>query len=460
MLNFFKDLLFKEKVLLLSVLFSGIFLRLFSLSEVSSWSDEVATWYFSNNLNIVFKSESHTPVYYFLCKLWMTMTTDSIFSIRLLSIFLSYLLMFTSVNLLRKSGKYLVLSLVTFWSLFPTFIIYDRQARHYGLFAELVFLLFVVWEDRKRINIFYQFLLIAFIQMVHPLGVIPVLLLVLIELSGRHISFKQALIYLSASLPMSFYYLSRLYFHGFNSLTSNVSWIKSDFNGFFKSLLLLFAGDSFPFTTVFPISFEVFAFCFLFVLFVFLYFSNWRVFFLNKRLHRFLFTFFSTILIVEALTFAGINLRIGRYYIYLVPCLLSFLMTSVNDSHLKQFYVLSVLAVLLATYSFFIFKPWKSFLWDDHFVSAFKRDYLPLVQDKNLLICGNAHLLKYHFNRQYSDCTEEAFSRYYLKKDFSVFDMRGSQSTMALSLYLSNLGQVVDRKFFGHAFFFRFERHK
>jgi hypothetical protein len=460
MLNFFKDLLLREKVLLLSVLFLGIFLRLFSLSEISSWGDEVATWYYRDNLDLVFSSESHTPFYYFLCRLWKIITTDSVYSIRLFSIFLSYLFLYLSVRLLQKSSKFLILSLVTLWSLFPTFIIYDRQARHYGLFAEMFFFLIIIWDHRKSFDLIFFWFVFAVIQMIHPLGIIPVGLLILIDLVGKKISIKRALIYFSSSLPVLIYYLLRLYFQSYKSITSNIAWINNNSVSFLKSIFLLFAGESYPFTVMYPLNPDIFIFSSLFIIFLFLISSGWRVLLVNRQLNRFLVLFVTTILVVEFLAFLGLNLRISRYYIFLVPFLLSYIMDIVNVSPNRRFLLVSFLGITLAAYNLFVYRPWRSYPWDDDSVRAFKKDYPLYFKDKDLLICGNYLQSRYFFNTAVRDCSEEAFSRYYSKKNFSVFDIRGSQSTLALSLYLTNFGNVLDMKFYGNAFFFRFEGRK
>ncbi len=93
------------------------------------------------------------------------------------------------------------------------------------------------------------------------------------------------------------------------------------------------------------------------------------------------------------------------------------------------------------------------------FVSSFKKDY-PDFQKDHFIFCGSSHQLEFYFQKQKSDCSSEAFSRFYAQKNFNVFDIRGEQSTLALSLFLSTRGIVYDRKFYGHSFFFKFDRQK
>lgn len=460
MLNFFKDLLLREKILFLSVLFLGIFLRLISLSEISSWNDEIATWYFANNINVVFSSESHTPIYYLICRVWIYLTTNTIFSIRVLSIVLSYCTLFLCIQFLKNTSKFLILGVVTFWSLVPTFIVYDRQARHYGFFAELAFLLLIIWDYKSDVRFFLKWFLMTFIQILHPLAFIQVIFLVLLDFARSKISIKEGLYLISSSLPVSVYYLLRFYFQDFKTVTANIAWIRNDFVEFFKSLILMFAGDSYPFTLVFPLSADVAIFS-CFVLFLsFFILTGWKPLFLSEKFIRFLLMCIFIIMLVESLAYAGLNLRISRYYIFIVPFLLVSLIDFIKNVQTKSFLLLLVTSFILISYNLFQLKPWRTYEWDDDNVSAFKIDNPSYLNDNDLLICGNKMNVEYYFNKYFGNCSEEAFKRYYLKKNFKVFDISGEQSSVALSLYLSNFGNVRDMKFYGRAFYFRFEGRK
>jgi hypothetical protein len=459
MLNFFKDLLLKEKVLFFSTLFVGIFLRLSSLSEISSWSDEVATWYFGHHLDQVFSTESHTPFYYFLVKLWSVVFSDSIFSIRMLSIFASYTILFLCLSLLKNGNKILSLGLVAFWSLSPTLIMQDRQARHYGLFAEMIFLLLIIWDYRSEIRFVKKWILMCAISLIHPLGLIPIWTLVFIDFFKRKLSLKESFKFLSSSIPVVGYYLLRASLFSVQSVLSNVSWVKNDFFTLFKSLILMFGGDSYPLSFNYPLNpdlFVFFVFLFFFTLFLF---SKGFSLFMHSKFFRFFVLLLITFVFIEFLAILGVNLRIGRYYIFLVPFLFVYLLDSISYVQENKYLCLTALVLILSTYNFLILKPWRSFDWDDQFVTSFKKDY-PNFLDGDFIFCGSRHQLEYYFQTQNTGCSSEAFSRFYAQKNFNVFDIRGEQSTLALSLYLSNRGNIFDRKFYGHSFFFKFERQK
>ncbi len=459
MLNFFKDLLLKEKVLFFSTLFLGLFFRLTSLSQTSYSGDEVATWYFSHHLDQVFSTESHTMFYYFLVKLWSVFFSDSIFSIRMFSVFLSYIILFSCLFLLKKSHKFLSLGLVAFWSLSPTLIMQDRQARHYGLFAEMIFLLLMIWDHRREISFIKKWYLMSFISLIHPLSLIPIWTLVLLDFVKKKLSLKESFMYLSCSIPVVTYYLLRVMFFSAQSVLSNVSWVKNDFYTLFKSLILLFGGDAYPFTFNYPLNpdwFVFFVFLFFFTLFLF---SRGFSFFKNEKFYRFVFLIVMTFFFVELLALCGVNLRIGRYYIFLVPFLFAFILDIVSTIELSKYLCLTSLVLIISSYNFLILRPWRIFDWDDQFVATFKKDY-PNFQKDHFIFCGSRHQLEYYFQKQKSDCSSEAFSRFYAQKNFNIFDIRGEQSTLALSLFLSTRGNVFDRKFYGHSVFFKFERQK
>ncbi len=371
MLNFLKDLLLKEKVLFFSTLFLGLFFRLTSLSETSSWSDEVATWYFSHHLDQVFSTESHTMFYYFLVKLWSVFFSDSIFSIRMFSVSFSYSILFLCVFLLNKNHKFLSLGLVAFWSLSPTLIMQDRQARHYGLFAEMTFLLLMIWDYRREISFIKKWFLMSFISLVHPLGIIPVWILVLLDFFKKKLSLKESIMYLSCSIPVVTYYLVKVMFFSTQSVLSYVSWVKNDFFTLFKSLILLFGGDSYPFTFNYPLNpdwFVFFVFLFFFTLFLF---SRGFSFFKNEKFYRFVFLIVMTLFFVELLALCGVNLRISRYYIFLIPFLFAFVLDIVSSNEHNKHLCLSVLVLIISLYNIFILRPWRIFEWDDQFCVIF-----------------------------------------------------------------------------------------
>lgn len=455
MLNFYKDLLLKEKVLFIVTLVLGIFLRCHSLAEVSSWSDEIASWYFAHNLDTIFKQESHTPLYYFICRVWFYIASDTVLYLRLLSIFLSYLILFVSINILKDAHKYLLLSFSVLWSLFPTLIIYDRQARHYGLFLELIFFVVLIWNNRKNFNSYLLWFLFNIIHFIHPLSLVPVCFLLTFDFVQKQIPLRKYMFLLSSIVPVLGYYGVRVFTFGGSAVTANVSWIRNDSLGFFKSLVLLFAGDSFPLTFVYPLDPNVvIGSTFLFIMLL-ISFDGLRIF-KNLNFYKFLILFLVTLVIVELLAYLGLNLRIGRYFIYLVPFFLYFVM-EIFLRVSNKFLLLSLIALMLSFYNLFFLKPWRVYFWEDQSVGLFKSTYPNFENDENLIICGNIHQLDYYFHRKLDDCSSEAFNRFYSKRDFNLFDISGSHSTKALSLYLSNLGNVYDRKFYGNSFFFRFK---
>lgn len=448
MRKYFEGLSFYGGVFFFSALVLGIIFRVVGLQETSAWGDEVASWYYSQNLSNVFYTESHTPVYYFFCRVWTFIFPTSILSLRYFSIFLSLLVvLFTCTWVKRKKGNYSALILFIIWWLWPTMIIFSRQARHYSLYADLTFLIIVMWNYKKDLNKWLLWSVLALFESIHPIAVLPVFFLSFWDFL-RNKKSKDLLWEVSTSFPVSIYYICRVYNQGKENVHANIAWINNDSWVFLKSLVSLHFGDSFPFSLFYPNQLSgviLLSFC---VLVIAVYKMDLKFLKTDWLLRPVVFTL-ATIAIVETLGLLNFNLRISRYYIYLPAFILMGLTEACrsNDEKLKLFKAFSLL-VILTGYEVIYHRPWSYYIWDDQNVASFKEDF-KTMEPREVVICGNAFQLIYYFNRSYVGCSEEALALHRNRQKFYFFDINGNDKhTM---LYLMNESHIPLTRKYEHA---------
>lgn len=448
--KFFKDLSFYGGVLFLAVFFIGIIIRFVGLAETSAWGDEVASWYFAQNLSNVFYTESHTPVYYFLCKIWMFVFPTSILSLRYFSIFLSLFVLLVSCFLIyRKSGAKTSLVVFSLWWLWPTMVIYSRQARHYSFYLDLTLLVLVMWDQKKSFNKWLLWGVLAFYQFNHPLAVIVVGFLAFWDFYSERIN-RQLIFTLSSAAPVTFYYLARLLFQGHEKVASNISWINADTFSFFKSMLILFAGDSFPFSKFYPVQPYGFSFLIISVLLALLIKSDLRSVFKNNWLLKAISLFLLTQVLIESLGLLNFNLRISRYFIYVVGLFIfSAYKMSESWSEREKLTRCGLVSGILIFYSFVFHKPWQFYLWDDQNVSRFEQE-MSVLPAKDIVICASAFQLEYYFQRSYlGGCSEQALNLLKERKPFYFFDLNGNDKYT--TMYLIESATIESYQKFDHS---------
>lgn len=444
-------------LLVISLLLLGLFLRIYHLDLISSWGDEVASWYYSDNLLSVFSRETHTPTYYFLCKIWTIIFPHTILSLRYFSIVSSLLILSCSAFFLlrRKYGFESALFFFGLTWLWPSAIAYDRQARHYSLYASLTLLLLVIWDQRKIIRPSVIWIFFAFYISLHPLAIIPVFFLIFWGFyEERKIS--RMLTYLTSALPVVLYYCLRFFLQSYHGVVRDIGWIYNDTFFFLKSLFLMYAGDAYPFKVFFPIDRIVFA---VFSLGFFLCFipPKGRLKSYAGYLKQPLVLFVLTFIVVELVSLIGPNLRINRYYIYLVGFLL-FGMTKLGAeeelSYKKTRMVLLVSGLLI--YNLLVFKPWSFYEWDDQSLAQFRSDLNGPLKKKKVVICATAFQQKYYFGTELGYCWDKAREKRNLNEDYYVFDLNDSNASLIEEL---SPGTEADMRQYGRSKLF-FIQHR
>ncbi len=453
MRKIFKDYSFIGVVLVFSVLFLGILFRVLNISGVSAWGDEVASLYYAQHLDRIFLHESHSPLYYYIGSIWISIFPKSIVSLRYLSIFLSFLMTSLCAGLLwkRRSVAIAFVFLILWW-LWPTDISYARQARHYSLYAELTFLLLILWDQRSHFSRRLLLIFCSFFQLVHPFGLIPVWYLAFYDFFKKQSGKRQLFISLGTSIPVGVYYGMRFFLYGREKVFSNISWISFDTFAFQRSLGLLFAGDSFPLTTVFPLPLFWSYFMLLLVVCLFMVRKGFIPFIQkNESLLKFVQLTLLSIIFVELFSYFFSNIRIARYFLYLIPFFLYSLLDWVQEGDIAGNLRRGVLlAGILIAYNLFVLQPWRSYSWDDQNVANFK-SYLQLLPPRALVVCANTFQQDYYFGLPSQNCTDEALKLHLNKKNFYLFDLTGNDKL--LTIFLVNSGHIDRYQKFNQALF-------
>lgn len=433
-------------------LYLGLLLRFTNLSEVSVWTDEVATWFYSHHLSEIYPYESHTPVYYFFCFLWNHLFSDTIVSLRFFSVVMNLSLTLVCAWVFsRHRGYFAGLILFVLWWMWPTSIIYSRQARLYGMYADLSLLLLILWHFKNAQQKWGLWWLMCLIQGLHPLGLIVCWFLVFYDGFLKRITVRRMVFFISSALPTAIYLGSRFNLYGNEKVLSNISWIKHDPLRFMTDVLLLFGGDSYPLNVAYPLSsLAVWLLIFVTLIVILIPFKVSRA---SVEVNlKGLLLLVLTVGLIELLSLNGITLSVNRYVIYLVSFMVFGFCLLVGD--LRESGMLKkavVLGALLLTYNAYYFKPFLDFPWDDDHIASFKSLYAQTLTD-DLVICGNRYQLKYYFDRPYKDCIDEALLRLKEKKAFKLFNMNKNDQARVATLI--NEAQVLDYKWFNdHALY-------
>lgn len=446
----FKQLTSFGILILVITFFLGLAFRVVGLENISAWEDEVASWYFARHLGEVFYGESHTPVYYFLCKVWGDFFSSSILSLRYFSVLSSVAIVCgTSFWVARKKEATIGLLLFVLWWLWPTMIMYSRQARNYSLYADLTILILVMWDFRHSTNKFFIWFLLCLYQSIQPIAAIPVAFIVFWDLIKQK-NFKRSCFYLSSSLPVVFYYLARLADQGATKVHSNISWISQSTEGFVYAMVRMFFGTSFPFSEFHEISNSGMIILFSVISIVVLFHNSIMDIWRTESFRKFVCVLFVTELIVELLGLLHLNLRVNRYFIY-VPAFFVFgisqlgILWQARENLLKA----GLLSVSLVGYSLIFHRPWSFYSWDDQDVTSYKKMVHTLPSHEKL-ICATPYQVEYYFQKPYESCSKKALANLQSKKpfylfiiDFRKYPVRDILPDGAQYTYLQVYGQAI-----------------
>ncbi len=454
----FPGLSFTGGAFLFSALFFGFFFRLLGLASVSAWGDEMASWYFALDLGAVFSHESHTPLSYFFNRLWLSVFPGGVLSLRYFSVVSNALLTALAVGIVfkRQSPRKAYLLFVLWW-LWPLAVMSSRQARHYGAYADLTLLVLIAWSLRGELHRWAVWFLLCLSTMLHPFALIPMVSLLGADLLLRRLPRKDFFFFATSALPVCVYYGLRFLTLGQEKVLSNIQWITSSAELFYGALVLLFGGDSFPHKKFYPLApLPVFL---LLVVTLLTLLGGSPLPKLRAQASPMLRTglvIVLTVFVVELSLLLGVDLRVNRYFIYLVPAVLYFLWELADGERFFEARI-ALLCVALVSFNAFVLRPWADYDWDDDHVARFL-ELKAQLPEKKLVICGSPYQLRYYFQREASDCRATVIGLHQRKQDFYLFDLNGSYSV--LPILVSREVLPVRFESFGHARFFSFSYSK
>jgi hypothetical protein len=211
-------------------------------------------------------------------------------------------------------------------------------------------------------------------------------------------------------------------------------------------------GDSYPLTKVFPIP-PMLGLIMVILVMLTVIFQNGFLSSLKYKENflKFFQLFLLTVIFVELCSFFFTNIRISRYYIYLVPFFLYALLDWVQEFEFRKNLIRGILlAVVLVSYNLLVFRPWRTYTWDDQNVADFK-SYLQSLPPRELVVCAQPFHQEYYFKKASQNCTEQALKLHLNKKNFYLFDLTGNDKLLAL--FLVNSGHIEHYQKFNHALF-------
>ena len=301
----------------ISFLFFGILLRFLNIDFHGIWRDEIATLFFSSHLSEVFTGDSHSLFYYLFMSpvgylsdfdlVWMRYFEGGV------SLLLYFIIVYRS-RLIFNSQEWFVFNSI--YGLHPAVIGLARLARPYTLLLDLTTLLIIERKvGNKKLIYFYAFLLISF----YPLAIIPLFFEWFFS-SQRKEMIKG---FVLVSLPTFLYYGFKLIFD--QKKFSYIGWINSNWKFFLEDINSLLLGNHFPYYQGKDLLFaNYFALEIIVGLMVVCFFAREKK--KTRSLIEFIVVYGGVLIGINLFSYL-IDLRVQRYYVFLIPYFLIALAT-------------------------------------------------------------------------------------------------------------------------------------
>jgi len=152
----------KAKTAILIIIVISAALRIYNIEQKNLWFDEVYSWKISQGSVVDIVSETsgdiHPPFYYLVLKFWMKLFSDSVYSMRMLSVMLSLLSIYFIYRLskLFLEKDYQVMLVLILYAVSPLNIYYSQEVRmlNLNLFLCLgsVYYFLVYSESRSKLS--------------------------------------------------------------------------------------------------------------------------------------------------------------------------------------------------------------------------------------------------------------------------------------------------------------------
>jgi len=129
----------KKKLILLAIVLAATLIRVYNIEQKNLWFDEVFSWHISQGtveeIVIETSGDIHPPFYYIVLKFWINIFSDSIVSMRMLSVLMSILSMYFIYKisiLILKNENHAFVVLILF-ALSPLNLLYSQEVRMLSL---------------------------------------------------------------------------------------------------------------------------------------------------------------------------------------------------------------------------------------------------------------------------------------------------------------------------------------
>ncbi|MEO8209241.1 MAG: glycosyltransferase family 39 protein, partial [bacterium] len=129
----------KFKIIIFLIVIISTCIRIYNIEQKNLWFDEVYSWNISQGDIVQIVTETsgdiHPPFYYILLKFWISCFSDSIFSMRMLSVLLGILSMYFvyKISKLFLKGNLQIFFVLMLYAFSPLNIYYSQEVRMLNL---------------------------------------------------------------------------------------------------------------------------------------------------------------------------------------------------------------------------------------------------------------------------------------------------------------------------------------
>ena len=403
-----RELDFNQRVIFVITIIFGIILHIYNLDQLSGWTDEYASMYFAENLNEVYSTETHPPLFYAVLKPFVWIFGKNLQALRVCVGLMSFALLVWAISLSKRifgiKGAVLMAVLLI---LNPVEIIHARMVRHYSIFFELTVIM-ILYSLIERKEVMVTVIGLALIW-IHPIGFIPVFAVLVLELL-KNKKMTRLIAALSMSVATIVIYFGSKYLFlekgkhltGYNSGPRNYN--------FYASILKNMAGEHFPKANYYPPTL-------LFLLFLSFVLIGLLIYGFKRPVSKswwILITFLAVSLITtEVINLVVVNIRYGRYFTYLLA---PFIIFAVDKCHLKKHSI--PIAFGLGLFCLFNVNPFQLYPGEREVIGQ-------LHGEGSALLCANEFQFYYHLNSPEIECRDQYKVLRNGKMDFHFVDMSG-----------------------------------
>lgn len=407
------------KLLFFISLFLGIFFRFYNTDLLSTWSDELASIYFSSYLSEAWSGETHPPVFYLLLRPLLLFTQDIAILrsfVALLGLFTIFYSLFLGRIVFGERGAIL---LGIFLFLSHVDVTHARMIRQYALFLDLTVLVLLLAQIHgyRLQKVIFGTLLAG----IHPFGLI-IPFGIAVDKFFHKVDRKEIFIeYVIPVIAISSYYLTKLVFLDATSLQAGY------LSGGVKLYILpvdiirALSGEHFPKVNAFEISWVSVAAIILLVTMII--FKVMKDLIVKKEMTPLVRQGFIIILLSlvmsEMVSAFYINVNVGRYFLFFMGILILSFITLFQKIKGITYYVFGYQVICL-----FLANPLQYYPGEREALQYYEK--MKAIQpDVELVFCANKFQYFYYLKSLPENCMDQYQAAKEAKKDFVFVDLNG-----------------------------------